>query len=83
MQHSTYRSACMYKLRHSPLQFGVYEWCLTANYDAANPHHRAVAHGIEVGDGIPEMRTIEACRTALVNVGFEILDEDDLAERDE
>lgn len=65
------------------VQFGVYEWCMTDTWDPTNVHHKDVAHGIEVGDGIPEMRSINACRTALKNVGFEILHEEDLADRDE
>lgn len=61
--------------------FGVYEWCMTDSYDASNAEHRRVAHGIEVGDGIPEMRTIKQARDALNNVGFTILHEEDLADR--
>lgn len=52
-----------------PSQFGVYEWCMTDEWDPKNAHHKDVAHGIEVGDGIPEMRSIKACRDALNNVG--------------
>jgi hypothetical protein len=56
---------------------------MTDTWDPTIPHHKKVAHGIEVGDGIPEMRNIAACRTALQNVGFEICHEEDLADRDE
>ncbi|CAO1624297.1 unnamed protein product [Sympodiomycopsis kandeliae] len=61
--------------------FGVYEWCMTDIYDGSNPEHRRVAHGIEVGDGIPEMRTIKQARDALNTVGFQVLHEEDLAAR--
>ena len=61
--------------------FGVYEWCMTDAYDASNPEHRRIAHGIEVGDGIPEMRSIENARNALKTVGFQIEHEEDLADR--
>lgn len=61
--------------------FGVYEWCMTDKWDESNPHHKEVAHGIEVGDGIPEMRTLHAARKALKAVGFEIEHEEDLAAR--
>lgn len=54
---------------------------MTDAWDPSNAHHKNVAHGIEVGDGIPEMRSIDACRKALKNVGFEILHEEDLADR--
>jgi len=62
-------------------KFGVYEWCMTDRWNPSNPHHKAVAHGIEVGDGIPEMRTIVVARQALKNVGFEIVHDEDLADR--
>jgi sterol 24-C-methyltransferase len=62
-------------------QFGVYEWCMTDAWDPSNPVHKEIAHGIEVGDGIPEMRTIQQARQALKNVGFDILHEEDLAAR--
>lgn len=61
--------------------FGLYEWCMTDEYDAANPEHRKIAHGIELGDGIPEMRTIKQAREALRNVGFQIDEEMDLADQ--
>ncbi|EJD54091.1 hypothetical protein AURDEDRAFT_110716 [Auricularia subglabra TFB-10046 SS5] len=61
--------------------FGVYEWCMTDRWDPAIPLHKSVAHGIEVGDGIPEMRTVAACREAIRAVGFEVQHEEDLAER--
>ena len=28
--------------------FGVYEWLMSDEYDAENPEHRAICHGIEV-----------------------------------
>jgi len=61
--------------------FGVYEWCMTDKWDPSNAEHKKIAHGIEVGDGIPEMRSIADSRTALKNVGFEIVHEEDLADR--
>ncbi|KAH9462497.1 hypothetical protein MJO28_002735 [Puccinia striiformis f. sp. tritici] len=64
-------------------KFGVYEWCMTDKYDKNNPEHRKISHGIEIGDGIAEMRTIAQARTALKTVGFEILREEDLAARDD
>lgn len=54
---------------------------MTDKYDASNPAHRKIAHGIEVGDGIPEMRKIEDARSALKTVGFEVLHDEDLADR--
>ncbi|CAE6507493.1 unnamed protein product [Rhizoctonia solani] len=61
--------------------FGVYEWCMTDAWDPSNAVHKEIVHGIEVGNGIPEMRTIRQARQALETVGFEILHEEDLAAR--
>ncbi|KAI9638302.1 sterol 24-C-methyltransferase, partial [Dioszegia hungarica] len=62
-------------------KFAVYEWCMTDAWDPSIPEHKKIAHGIEVGDGIAEMRNIHAARKALKSVGFEILHEEDLADR--
>ena len=56
---------------------------MTDAYDASNPEHKRIAHGIEIGDGIPEMRTIAQARQAIKNVGFELLHEEDLADRND
>ncbi|KAI0676430.1 delta-sterol C-methyltransferase [Trametes maxima] len=61
--------------------FGVYEWCMTDKWDPSIPAHKEVAHGIEIGNGIPEMRPLAKAREAIVNVGFEIEHEEDLADR--
>ena len=62
-------------------QFGVYEWCMTDAWDPSIPEHKALAHEIELGNGIPEMRHLSKAREALKAVGFEIEHEEDLAER--
>jgi hypothetical protein len=56
---------------------------MTDKWDPSIPLHKEIAHGIEVGDGIPEMRKIASARQALIEVGFEIEHEEDLAERDD
>lgn len=61
-------------------KFGLYEWCMTDKWNPENPHDHEVAHGIELGDGIPEMRTIKAAHDALQSVGFHIDHEVDLAD---
>lgn len=61
--------------------FGVYEWVMTDSWDPKDPFHKKIAHGIELGDGIPEMRNIENARNALKKVGFTIEHEEDLADR--
>lgn len=64
-----------------PSQFGVYEWCMTDDWDGSIPAHADLQHKIELGNGIPEMRPIKQAREALKNVGFEIQHEEDLADR--
>jgi sterol 24-C-methyltransferase len=61
--------------------FGVYEWCMTDAWDPSNPEHKALAHEIEIGNGIPEMRPLRLAREALKNVGFDVEYAEDLAER--
>jgi len=61
--------------------FGVYEWCMTDAWDPSNPEHKTLAHEIEIGNGIPEMRGLSKAREALKTVGFQIEHEEDLAER--
>ncbi|KAK1227761.1 Delta(24)-sterol C-methyltransferase [Marasmius sp. AFHP31] len=63
--------------------FGVYEWCMTDDWDPSIPEHKAVAHGIEIGNGIPEMRPLRLARKALRDVGFEVEYEEDLADYDD
>lgn len=54
---------------------------MTDTWDPSIPEHKAVAHQIELGNGIPEMRPLRLARQALKTVGFEIEHEEDLAAR--
>ena len=54
---------------------------MTDDWDPSVPRHKELAHQIELGNGIPEMRHISVARQALKNVGFEIEHEEDLADR--
>ena len=54
---------------------------MTDKWDPSIPEHKEVAHGIEIGNGIPEMRPLATAREAIVKVGFEIEHEEDLADR--
>ncbi|CED85039.1 C-24 methyl transferase [Phaffia rhodozyma] len=62
---------------------GIYEWVMTENWDPSNPEHRKIQHEIEVGDGIAEMRPAKAAHDAFLSVGFEIVQHEDLAERED
>jgi sterol 24-C-methyltransferase len=55
---------------------------MTDAWDPSIPEHKEIAHGIELGDGIAEMRTIADARKAIKSVGFNIIHEEDLADRE-
>jgi sterol 24-C-methyltransferase len=61
--------------------FGVYEWLMTDQYDNDNLHHREIRLGIEQGDGISNMCKVEEALDAMKAAGFELIMNDDLAER--
>ncbi|KIK56503.1 hypothetical protein GYMLUDRAFT_174142 [Collybiopsis luxurians FD-317 M1] len=73
----------IYKVLKPGGVFGVYEWCMTDAWDPSIPSHKALAHEIELGNGIPEMRPLHVARQAVKNVGFEVEYEEDLAERND
>jgi sterol 24-C-methyltransferase len=61
--------------------FGVYEWLMTDEYDSENVHHRDIRLGIELGNGISNMCKISDGVAAMKNVGFELLRNEDLADK--
>ena len=61
--------------------FGVYEWLMTDKYDNDNLHHREIRLGIEQGDGISNMCKVEVALAAMKAAGFEMLHNEDLADR--
>jgi sterol 24-C-methyltransferase len=54
---------------------------MSDDWDPSIPEHKALAHEIELGNGIPEMRPLSKSREALKTVGFDLEHEEDLAER--
>lgn len=54
---------------------------MTDDWNPSIPEHKALAHEIELGNGIPEMRPLSKSREALSAVGFHVEHEEDLAER--
>ena len=54
---------------------------MTDDWDPSDPEHKELAHMIELGNGIPEMRPLRLARQALEHVGFVIEHEEDLAAR--
>ncbi|KAG7193002.1 Delta(24)-sterol C-methyltransferase [Scheffersomyces spartinae] len=73
----------IYKVLKPGGVFGVYEWVMTDAYDETNEEHRAIAYGIELGDGIPKMYKREVAEKALQNAGFEIEYQQDMADKDD
>ena len=54
---------------------------MTDDWDPSDPEHKELAHMIELGNGIPEMRPLRLARQALEHVGFVVEHEEDLAAR--
>ncbi|KAH7890986.1 delta-sterol C-methyltransferase [Phlebopus sp. FC_14] len=61
--------------------FGVYEYCMTDNWDPSNPEHKEFARIFEVGVGIPEMRSCSQVREAVAAAGLQLEYHDDLTQR--
>ena len=59
-------------------------WCLTDRYDHSNDRHREVREGVEVGNAIASLRTVEEELAAVEGAGFELLSHvDQVADCDE
>ncbi|KEQ82177.1 putative tocopherol O-methyltransferase [Aureobasidium pullulans EXF-150] len=71
----------MYRVAKPGATVEIYEWVMTDRYDEANPEHRKIRHGIERGNGISNMVTRKEAERAFKNAGFELLHDEDLAER--
>jgi 24-methylenesterol C-methyltransferase len=56
-----------------------YEWVKTPKYDKRNPEHVRIVDAICYGDALPEMRTYLEIVDAAKEVGFEVVEERDLA----
>jgi len=61
--------------------YGSYEWVMTDKYDPKNPEHVRVKKGIEVGNGVPDLKLPSTITEAMKEAGFEVLEEEDLAHR--
>ncbi|KAI9316373.1 S-adenosyl-L-methionine-dependent methyltransferase [Dichotomocladium elegans] len=60
-------------------RFACYEWCTTDAYDENNVSHRRVIHGIEEGNSISKLYTTKQCLAAIKSVGFNVIEEGDIA----
>ncbi|XP_072986222.1 cycloartenol-C-24-methyltransferase 1-like [Typha latifolia] len=60
--------------------FAAYEWCITDHFNPNNESHKKTKAEIELGNGLPDIRSTRQCLEALKNAGFEVIWEKDLAE---
>ncbi|CAI0404694.1 unnamed protein product [Linum tenue] len=51
--------------------FAAYEWCMTDAYNSENKEHNKIKAEIEIGDGLPDIRSTTQCIEALQKAGFE------------
>ena len=80
--HAPDRVACykeMYRVVKPGATVALYEWCMTDLYDPENPEHQRLKKDIEEGNGLPDIIDTKACLQAMVEAGFEIVAEADLA----
>ncbi|XP_021619756.1 cycloartenol-C-24-methyltransferase isoform X2 [Manihot esculenta] len=59
--------------------FAAYEWCITDCFDPANLEHQRIKGEVELGNGLPDIRSMEECLEALKLAGFEVMWEKDVA----
>ncbi|KAI8565732.1 hypothetical protein RHMOL_Rhmol03G0284200 [Rhododendron molle] len=59
--------------------FAAYDWCITDSFDPRNEEHQRIKGEVELGNGIPAIRSREQCLEALNLAGFEVIWEKDLA----
>ncbi|CAN1342306.1 SMT1 [Linum perenne] len=59
--------------------FAAYEWCMTDSYNPENKDHQRIKAEVEIGDGLPDIRSTTQCIEALQKAGFEVIWSNDLA----
>ncbi|XP_044467809.1 cycloartenol-C-24-methyltransferase-like [Mangifera indica] len=59
--------------------FAAYEWCITDYFDPMNQEHQRIKAEVELGNGLPDIRSIKECLEALKLAGFEVVWEKDVA----
>ncbi|KAK2175692.1 hypothetical protein NP493_710g00029 [Ridgeia piscesae] len=60
--------------------FASYEWVMTDKYDPTNPYHKQLKEEIMLGDGLPDINSIETVLHAVKSNGFELLETADMVE---
>ncbi|KAG2668705.1 hypothetical protein I3760_14G004000 [Carya illinoinensis] len=68
---------------HAPDAYGcykeIYRWCTTDSFNPNNREHQKIKADIEIGDGLPDIRTTGKCLEALKQADFELIWEKDIA----
>jgi sterol 24-C-methyltransferase len=80
--HAPDRTKCfaqIFKVLKPGGVFGGYEWVTTDAYEPGNPVHRDIKHGIEIGDGLPDITPWTGVLDALRGAGFVVEEYRDLA----
>jgi len=80
--HAPNRATCyreIFRVLKPGAIFACYEWCVTDKYNPKNSDHCLIKKQIEEGDGLPDLAATSVCSEALVEAGFELLEERDMA----
>lgn len=60
-------------------KFATYEWLATDKYDRTIQSHHAAIDGINIANGLPDMRTVAQALKAAQDAGFTVLHHEDIA----
>lgn len=52
---------------------------MTDDYDPSNAAHQQIKRDIEIGNGLPDIRTCSQVVRAMEEAGFKVIESDDLA----
>ncbi|GJN22937.1 hypothetical protein PR202_gb10547 [Eleusine coracana subsp. coracana] len=63
----------VYRVLKPGQYFALDEWCLTDRFDSNNARHRTIKAEIELGDGLPDIRSTRECIQAMKDAGFEVV----------
>ncbi|XP_042491736.1 cycloartenol-C-24-methyltransferase-like [Macadamia integrifolia] len=69
----------IYRVLKPGQHFAAYEWCITDSFDPKNQWHQNIKAEIELGNGLPDIRSAGKCLEALKLAGFEVMWEKDLS----
>ncbi|CAN6371694.1 unnamed protein product [Urochloa humidicola] len=73
----------IYRVLKPGQYFALDELCLTDKFDPTNSKHRNVKAEIELGSGLPDIRSTRQCVQAMKDAGFEVVFAKDLADDSE